>query len=105
VTAIINKDWLNELPPFLSVNRVAAIFDQPELTVRRWVKDPDHILHGEKLENGRWVTPRERVVEFANKLYGRLEKEDAGDAPEVHGGAGCGTRDGLDRSGDVRTST
>lgn len=101
----INKDWLDQLPPFLSVNRVATIFDQPELTVRRWVKDPDHTLHGERLDNGRWIVPRDHVVEFANQLYGRLEKHGEGDPGEVHHPEGRDPGDGVDRSGNMWTAT
>jgi hypothetical protein len=98
----IDKSWLGELPPFLSIHRIATLFDQPEMTVRRWVRDPDHMLRGEKLENGRYVVPREHVVAYANKLYGRLEAQSGGNRPSaVHHPTERDSGDGVDRSGDL----
>lgn len=94
----INKDWIDELPPFVSISRVAELFDQSSLTVRRWARDDRYPLKSIKLDNGQRVCPRDTVAATAQKLYGELEESDDASpgAGRESGTVGRSSRDGMD---------
>lgn len=56
--------------PFLSVERIAKIFDVRPYAVRQWLKDGK--LKGAKVES-QWRVQTSEVQRFAQEAYGAIE--------------------------------
>lgn len=100
--AEVSDSWLDRLPPFVSAETVARLFDVPKSRVMNWMRAEDSDLPYAKRPDGQFVTAREHVVKFAEKLYGDMgyrvdHKRSFHD--EVHGASESDVLagDGLDR--------
>lgn len=68
----VSDVWLDKLPPFVSAETVARLFDVPKSRVMRWMQADNSELPAAKRPDGQYVTAREHVVTFAAKLYGEM---------------------------------
>ena len=55
---------------FFTPLEIADLLRVDRKTVQRWLKNPEHPLNGQKLNNMLWRVPRENLVIFLEKEYG-----------------------------------
>ena len=68
----ISDAWIDKLPPFVSADTVARLFDVPKSRVMRWMQAENSELPSAKRPDNQYVTAREHVVTFAARLYGEM---------------------------------